>query len=106
MAIYEFGCGSCEVVVEKMQPYDDPHPSCCGVEMERLISMPANPVVMGLGSYEAEYGSGAHLLNQHDRKVRNSRECRAMDLQPSKPGRTNPDEAKKIKELSERGKYV
>jgi len=46
VAIYEFGCGSCEVIIEKIQSFHDPLPTCkgCGKEMARLISMPGAPV--------------------------------------------------------------
>ena len=106
MAIYEFGCGSCKDVVEKIQSYDDPPPTCCSKEMGRLISMPAAPVFTGTGTYATDYGNMAHHLNPHDQRVRASRECRERDLMVAKPQLTNPEQKKKIKELSERGKYV
>ena len=100
MAIYEFGCGSCGEVVEKMQAYDDPHPACCGEEMQRLISVPATPVVHGLGSYAAEYGHRPDLLKPHDQRVRASRECRDRDLMVPLPSKTSNKTKEKIQESS------
>ena len=106
MPIYEFGCGSCKDAVEKIQSYDDPLPSCCGTEMERLISMPGAPVFTGTGTYATDYGNMAHHLNPHDQRVRASRDCHDNELHVGQPQRTNPEQEKKVKELSERGKWV
>ncbi len=96
MAIYEFGCGSCKDVVEKVQSYDAPPPTCCGVEMERLISMTASPVVSGLGSYAAEYGHRPDLLKPDDQRVRAAREYHDRDLMTPLPSKTSNKEHERI----------
>lgn len=106
MAVYEFGCGACEAVVEKRQSFDDPPPTCCDMEMERLVSLPSRPVFMGPGTYATDYGNQPHNLKAPDQRLRARREWHERDLMVARPGLTNPIEAKKIKEMSERGKYV
>ena len=106
MAIYEFGCGSCEVIIEKRQTFHDPLPTCCGKEMERLISMPAAPVFHGPGTYATDYGNMAHHLKPLDQRKRARVECYNRELKVATPGLTNPNQEKEIKKLSERGKYV
>ena len=106
MAIYEFGCGSCKDVVEKIQSYDDPPPTCCSKEMERLISMPGLPVFCGPGTYATDYGNMAHHLKPADQRVRAHREWHENNLMVPKVAPANPQQVKEIKELSERGKSV
>ena len=74
--------------------------------MERLISLPAAPVFCGPGTYATDYGNMAHHLNVPDQRLRAKRECHEQEVCEAKPERTNPDQAKHIKALSERGKSV
>jgi len=106
VAIYEFGCGSCKGVIEKIQSYDDPLPTCCSKEMERLISMPAAPVFCGPGTYATDYGNMAHHLKPADQRARANREWHDNNLMVSRPQLTNPDQAKEVKKLSQRDTSV
>ena len=106
MAVYEFGCGSCKDVIEKIQSYDDPPPTCCGTETTRLISMPGAPVFIGTGTYATDYGNMPHHLSPAEQRARANREWHHNELMVAKPAPANPDQVKNIKELSERGKSV
>ncbi len=74
MALYEWRCG-CGEQIERYGRYEDAAPTCCGVEMERMISIPAPPVLTGAGCYETEYGSMAHHLKPLDQRIRAERDC-------------------------------
>ena len=106
MPIYEFGCGSCKDIIEKRQSYDDPPPTCCGTETERLISLTGAPVFCGPGTYATDYGNMPHHLNPADQRARANREWHENDLMVAQPGKTNPDQKKEIKKLSERDSSV
>ncbi len=103
MAIYEFGCGSCEVIIEKIQAFHDPLPTCkkCGMEMTRLISMPSVPRFNGPGTYSTDYGKGAHRLKPYDQRIRAGNEIHERSLCVARPGPPGPRTAEKIKKLSE-----
>ena len=102
MAIYEFGCGVCEVVIEKRQSFHAPLPSCCGMEMARLISMPGVPRFNGPGTYSTDYGDGAHRLKPYDQRIRAGNECHERDMCLARPGPIEPGTHKEIRKLSER----
>ena len=104
MAIYEFGCGSCEVVIEKIQAFHDPLPTCkkCGKEMARLISMPSVPRFNGPGTYSTDYGKGAHRLKSYDQRIRAGNEIHKRDLCVARPAPAGPRTAEKIRKLSEK----
>lgn len=101
MAIYEFGCGVCKAVVEKIQSFRAPFPSCCGKLMVRLISMPSVPRFNGPGTYATDYGNGAHRLKPYDQRIRAGNEIHKRDLCVARPCLTGPETAKKIRKLSE-----
>ena len=102
MAIYEFGCGVCEAVVEKIQAFHIPPPSCCGKPMVRLISMPSVPRFNGPGTYATDYGNGAHRLKPYDQRIRAGNEIHKHDLCVSRPCPVGPGTTEKIRKLSER----
>ena len=101
MAIYEFGCGSCEVIIERIQSFHAPLPTCCGKEMTRLISMPGVPRFNGPGTYSTDYGSGAHRLKPYDQRIRAANEIHKRDLCVARPCPVGPGIAEKIKKQSE-----
>ncbi len=102
MAIYEFGCGSCEVIIEKRQAFHDPLPSCCGKEMERLVSMPSVPRFNGPGTYATDYGKGAHRLKPYDQRIRAGNEIHKHELCVARPAPVGPGTAAKIRKESEK----
>ena len=104
MAIYEFGCGACEVIIEKIQSFHAPLPICgeCGMRMERLISMPSVPRFNGPGTYSTDYGKGAHRLKPLDQRIRAGNEIHKRGLCVARPCPVGPRTAEKIKRQSER----
>ena len=101
MAIYEFSCGVCEVIIEKIQSFHAPLPICCGKETTRLISMPGVPRFNGPGTYSTDYGKGAHRLKPYDQRIRAGNEIHKRDLCVARPCPTGPKTAEKIRKLSE-----
>ena len=97
MAIYEFECGVCETVVEKIQPFQAPPPTCCETRTRRLISMPAEPQIYGPGSYATEYGNKPHHLKPKDQRLRARREWHERDLMVAQPCKTSPELTKHIR---------
>ena len=101
MAIYEFGCGSCKVKIERIQSFRDPHPICCGEEMERLISLPASPVFFGPGTCATDYGNMPHHLKPYDQRIRAGNECHRKGLRVARPSLVDPKTAHEIKQQSQ-----
>lgn len=51
MPIYEFQCGKCKVILEKILPMDAEAPLCCDAPMSRRPTFPAMVKVIGMGGY-------------------------------------------------------
>lgn len=105
MPMYKFGCGSCEVLIERLVAFHDPPPSCktCGQEMKRQFPLPAPPVFCGPGTYATDYGNMAHHLKPYDQRVRAGNECHRYKLQVARPGPTDPKTANEIAQLHQQG---
>jgi len=103
MPIYEYECESCGASVERLELHRDSLPECCGASMRRIVSMPSHPVLKGMGFYATEYGPQARHLSQKDRAHRAARDCRERTLQVAQPQRTNPKQARHIKDLNKYG---
>ena len=69
MPIYEYGCESCNVLIEKIESMGSnvslPPCSECGKRMNRLVSCPSSFVFKGSGFYDTEYDpTGRHWVNK------------------------------------------
>lgn len=97
MPIYEYGCDSCEALVERIESFEspDPPPECCGTSMHRLISTQLH-ILKGTGFYATEWGNQQHHLQPRDQAIRAARECKEKDLVPNKPRPYNDNERRKL----------
>jgi len=98
MPIYEYGCDSCESVIERLESFEssEPLPKCCGTAMRKLISASQLHQLKGTGFYATEWGNQQHHLKPRDQAIRAARECKERDLVPNKPRPYNDNDRRKF----------
>ena len=102
MPIYEYGCESCESVIERLESFESSEalPECCGTAMRKLISAAQLHQLKGTGFYATEWGNQQHHLEPRDQAIRASRECKERHLAPNKPRPVRDSERKGLEEMS------
>jgi len=78
VAIFEYKCPICGKIEEFIHPHDKLEkplcPVCCyaskksAVVMERILSLPAEPIFKGSGWYATEYGKQKHNKDKDEDK--------------------------------------